>query len=119
MKYIKKFENLNDTQIFYLIETKMPNFEIALNKIKMSEKWKKHCLTNVYSFIEYYGYDKILLIVSIGKDIYDTLNYSYMPYSEKNMSYYNKLCKYMGEVEITPEDIEKYELEKKSEKYNL
>ena len=119
MKYIKKFEDLDVTKIFYLVDTKMPNFEISLNKIGMDEEWKKHWLTDVYSFIEYYKYDKIILIVSLEKDRFGMLDYSYEPYSEKEMNYYNKRAKYMGEVEITSEDIKQYEVEKSAEKYNI
>ena len=58
MKYIKKFEYLENNK-FWLIPTKLPDFDIALDKIVLSENiinpaWKEYHL-KTYNFYKKYN----------------------------------------------------------------
>ena len=114
MKHLKTFENDNNI-IFFLIETKTPNFEISLNKINIS----KYDITTIFlknksisSYKEIYirGKYKNNIFVDIG----------WIRGDQEGKEYFiNKGYEYINKIAVTLEEIEQYELEQTANKYNL
>ena len=109
MKYLMKLEELwnEKNEIYWKIQTTLPNMEIALNKIGMDkediEDWLNKTLRNRYVNHQY---------IFLFKDIYSNA----WQWSELD---YNSTAKYMGEIEITPEEIDEYNMKQSAKKYNL
>lgn len=109
MKYIKLFEQMNE--FCWKVPTKDEKlYRVALDKIGMSDD----DIDSWLGIIKPGDYDSVLYFYDNGvwswsgvdaKDIYGS-------------KYINK-GNYKGEVIITPEDIEKWELEQNMKKYNL
>lgn len=115
MKKIKTFESYEVDKLsykvdkFWLIPTKMPYFEITLDKIVLSEniidpKWKKY---HLHCYHLYTKYQRIYISTKL---------YSWDS-SKKSFSYEGQL--YMGNVKITQKDIEEWELKTNIKNFNL
>ena len=112
MKYIKKYEIIqtNRDDKFWKVQTIMPNFEISLDKIGVSEKDKM-------SFVSKKYYNNI----SDYKYIYIQIDYAkWLPQGMWSWSSEEpKLSQNMGEIEVTREDIDDWNLNNDQNKYNL
>ena len=109
MKYIKTFEDIN-SEIYWKISTEKYYYEASLIKIGLPEDKMKYWTTIVP--IEFESSDKKIYIFyeeSLTK-IWCWENLKYRLRGNE---------KYMGEVEITPEEIEIEKLKEKINKYNL
>jgi hypothetical protein len=103
-KNFKKFENSKNTGFYWKVNTKQPNFRISLDKIGMPidkinifSAWF-HNSEDIYVFKEVSG---LWSWVSIDADD----------------SKWDNI--YMGEIKITKDDIEKWEVKEAAKKYNL
>lgn len=131
MKYLKKFENVVDQN-----ETDFDELDDFVKQMTIENKkyWKvKFSDLDVSLYKLGVPYIKELLIKinskSIPKEyIYITYNmfankikpWSFVAYNDSNIIFLkNANYTYMGEIEITPEDIEKYNIWKKGKKYNI
>jgi hypothetical protein len=123
MKYLKYFEKYKGK--YWLVDTKY--LEIAVNKLKLSEKQKYYLLNNSYinGKEEHYSDGGDYYVDSIYLPVSDDECYmSWMPGNEpgvNNEDYFKKNFgyKYMGKLEITPEDIIQHEMPKNAKKYNI
>lgn len=121
MKYIKTYEKCTDEEKilydycddswYWRISNKYPDILITFDKLGIPKEefdwlWSEdnHILKDIYLF----------------KTKYDDghTNWSHSDLGWKNPSYC-KPPKYMGKVEITDKDIERYYLNKNTKKYNL
>lgn len=114
MKYIKLFE---DVQIScWMVSVKKPNLEISLEKIGVdsSDLKFKNFIKDIRRAARSYresGTKKMMINKSVyysNKDIF--FAYSTFRYSE---------YEYMGEIIITPEEIENWKIKQVTNKYNL
>ena len=109
MKYIKTYEKKSEK--FWKIPTKdKEEYIVALNKIGMSEKDIEYWI----DIIKPGNYDYILFHNNNGEWMWsgvDSKDYLGQRWIDKPG--------YQGEVKITPEDIEFYNLKKTAKKYNL
>lgn len=127
MKYLKKFE-----------ETDFDELDIFVNDLQkeMYKYWKVDMKNFRYSFYkivklcnlevtEAYinNFENNIIINFIIHDVYITYNKNKLPnpwgYSSDDDYLTRNKYTYMGEIKITPEDIENYNLWIKSKKYNL
>ena len=130
MKYLKTFEDLNQDQTDF---DELDDF-VKQMTIENKKYWKvKFSDLNASLYKLGIPYIKELLIKINSKStpkeyIYITYNmfnnklkpWSFVAYNDSNNDFLkNAEYTYMGEVEITPEDIEKYNLWEKTQKYNL
>jgi len=115
MKHLKYFEKNNKKEIWKL-PTKEPDFLIA--------KWK---IGADKSFNWWLGEEPEYILLHYsdnfpgGKDRDDNWTHSGVDSTDFDISKgkYIDSPEYMGEVEITDEDIERYEIEKETLKYNI
>lgn len=121
MKYIKKFEYIKYIGEFWILNTDEPIFEISLTKIGVNRKrideflnsemykcYKKICGSLTYNCVD----DKIYGL--------NYFNFDWMPGDIYGKEYYESNdFKYMGEVIVTGDEIEQYEIKKNANKYNL
>lgn len=121
MKYIKKFENNEYDGEFWLMRTDAPYLEISLQIIGVSQSEIKQIIYSkrikksdkCYISMRYNIVDG--KIVGLNND-----KWSWMPGDSNGKRWYiNERLNYMGEVIVTDEDIEEYNLKKDAEKYNL
>ena len=127
MKYLKTYENLKEEKKYWIIPIEEPFFSAGIYK-----------LYNMYSYIddmEPFSYiEKILinndLITAIrpGRRKYQKTviidfqipkDSTYWGWGDDEKWQREHGYKYMGELEITNEDIENYNIFKEIEKYNL
>jgi len=113
MKYIKKFEgiidpNIDRSQKFWLVRTDSPYFEISLNKMNKSDDEIQRFLNNQYRK------DNAKLYIPIN-DYEGSWN---SERTGKN-SYTQDGFEYQGEMEVTPEEIEEWNMKNSIKKYNL
>jgi hypothetical protein len=110
----KLFEKFDIIKKEWLVETKRPNLEIALRKIgydksdeeliRFTKKIRYDCRIKFNRLKKVY----ITLFYSVSDNkIWDSTTLKFPEYD------------YMGEIEISPEEIEQYKLEKNVIKYNL
>ena len=122
MKYIKKFENNTDKDL-WLIRTDEPYLEISIDKLNLPQKQKDYLLNNQYIKGEkkYYNDDNKLIkikkiyVIDANKDIEHY--YLWDPQNEEEIGLKDYI--YRGEVEVTPEDIENWKIKNTANKYNL
>ncbi len=122
MKHIKKFENIdehvNAEGKFWEINTDEPYFEISLNKLGFNEELKERIYDmNNYS-IKNSGLVYIYIIKTNLSYIGTSVTWSHVTDFRKDTAIENG-NKYMGKVEITEDDIRKWELINKAKKFNL
>jgi hypothetical protein len=118
MKYIKTYEHKNE---IWVIPLKMPDFIISLKKIGFTpdkiDHWVK--LYNKDVFREYSKYSDRETI-TIRHEIGTTNGYTWHWYPSTEGDDWNK---FMGKLEITPDEIQEYydkiEMEKAIKKYNI
>jgi hypothetical protein len=105
MKHIKSFEMVNQEEKYWSLDFKKPYLEIKVRKSELSEDRK----TSIINYANNNKFEQKILYINVEKTTMDWNSF-------REMS-----GKYQGEIggEITPEDIEQYEFEKDSEKYNL
>jgi len=115
MKYIKQFENITSKN-FWLVKTKMPDFEIALKKLKFTEFQINYFLTN--TFIKKNKMKQIFIPMNYGNPTkyYDATSTEF-DVSKQDLE--QDGYKYMGSVDITKQDLLDWEKENKAKKYNL
>lgn len=119
MKYIKKFEN-NVSYQHWIISLKMPDFLLSLKKIGFLEKdiiyWLNLFKNDTFTEGRKYP-DRKTITISKNKNIGGFTWYWY-PKRESD-----HLSEFMGEIVITPEEIQEYfndiEIKKNVQKYNL
>ena len=118
MKYIKIFENSKEEGKFWKINTDEPYFEISLNKLKFDDFLKQQIYDMNNGYIKNSGW--IFIYVIDTKTSWMGISTTWSKPSEfrKNIAIKNG-NKYMGEVEVTDDDIKKWELIKNTEKFNL
>lgn len=115
MKYIKTYEIHENKNKYWKVRTDSPYYEISLKNIGMSKDEEDTFLklrdNNNFQnrpviYIEYW---------------FDRPNTRESPYVWTHGSLENETENptYMGEVEISPEDIEEYEIITNSKKYNI
>lgn len=104
MEYIKMFENHNK-KYYWRIRVEEPYFSISINKLNLSKNQKDYLLDNN--------------LIRKEKYIYISDYYAYSWIKDKSNSYKNSGYIYKGDVEVTPEDIQNWEISKDLEKYNL
>ena len=114
----KIFEKFDLIKKCWAVETKRPNLEIALRKIGYDKSDKE--LKKIIQKIRYISKRRN----NNSKKVYITLFYTVpSPHSDNKIWDFTTLkfpeYDYMGEVEITPEEIEQYKLKKITAKYNL
>lgn len=111
MKYIKAYEDVQE-KLFWKVPTEMPYFEIALDKIGVSQKFKDYLLTNNY------------IKRTKTKNIYvpnwhKQWNAYNLTHKNGKQDFLNDGYVYQGKIKITPEDIEKWKFNQEVNKYNL
>lgn len=115
MKYIKTFEAVEPKEYgeYWKINTDTPYYEISLNKIGMPKDVQKDYIDSDIkrSFKRY----EFIFILKAQANNPSGFDWSWSDYE----SAYKKKFRNMGEVEITTEDIEEWELNKNANKYNL
>lgn len=114
MKYIKKFEFEAHTEDrYWKVSLDSPEYEISINKIVRGEDNRKKFL------------NKLVLL----RGLYPDSKYFYLAEdnprdSEKNITYHHSKFPFehfifMGKVNITKDEIDKWYMESDAEKYNL
>lgn len=104
---VKKFNEIQSNKSeSWLVSLKRPNLEISLEKIGMDKSIIKQ---KAKSFREKGR-------MSNRKKLYVR---NYHGVWDVTFIRYDDMYKYLGEVDVTPEEIEQYYLKKDSEKYNL
>lgn len=120
MKYIKQFENITSKN-FWLVKTKMPDFEIALKKLKLTEFQINYFLTN--TFIKKNKMKQIFIPMNYGNPTkyYDATSteFDVSGRSPSKVRLEQDGYKYMGSVDITKQDLLDWEKENKAKKYNI
>jgi len=118
MKYIKKFEGSNEKGKFWKINTDEPYFEISLHKLGFDDSIKE----TIYSMNNYHiknsGLVYIYIIDTNTSWMGISVTWSQVSDFRKDTAIENG-NEYMGEVDITEEDIKKWKLIKTAEKFNL
>jgi len=122
MKYIKKYENIdehvNAEGKFWEINTDEPYFEISLNKLGFDEELKEKIYGMNNSYIKNSGLVYIYIIKTNLSYLGTSVTWSHVTDFIKDTAIENG-NKYMGKVEITEDDIKKWNLIKKTQKFNL
>jgi hypothetical protein len=116
MKYLKTYEEVDPCLIYddcrdswyWKVTTKYPEILVIFNKLGVPEGWGNWLWSKDNHLIK-----DFYLFKTDQKG-----NWSYSKLSFKNPSYI-KPPVYMGEVEITEDDYEKWRLSKDIKKYNL
>ena len=127
MKYLKYFEN-NTNKTFWLVRTKMPYFEIALKKLKLTEFQIDYFLNNKH--IINGKMTKIFIPFGLHPTAYYNASNKYFDNNTKiliNNNFFESSKKdlesqgfnYMGEVKITKQDILDWKKENTAKKYNI
>lgn len=115
MKYIKQFENITSKN-FWLVKTKMPDFEIALKKLKLTEFQINYFLTN--TFIKKNKMKQIFIPMNYENPTkYHDATSTEFDVSKQDLE--QDGYKYMGSVDITKQDLLDREKENKAKKYNI
>jgi len=113
MKYLKYFENKKKE--IWMVPTKKPYLDIATKKVGADKA--------AFNWIGEKGEEYILLhygdYFSGGKGRCDNWTFSSVNCKDFDSKKYTDYPEFMGKVEITQDDIDKYYTEKESEKYNL
>lgn len=125
MKYIKNFENSieNTDKMFYKVN--IPITEIKLNallwKLGQNPEDNKSYVKSVVSGEIFTGIDSFdYFYLSINEKEVKLLRLSWMRGDENGFNYYvSRNYKYGGEIEVTDEDIENYNISLNIKKYNL
>jgi len=124
MKYIKKFESYYK-DVFYKINREIPKFEISLRKIGLPQ-YRIDAYTPVNLNTDNKYSDSFCrfpyVYISVAYDGDGDYSFSgFMQGDDAGKNYYEniKSYEYGGEVEVTPEEIEKFKLEHEANKYNL
>lgn len=113
---ITKFKIFEDSEysenVFWLLNTDKEFLEVALFKLGVPEWKSRHFVNYIEDQIEY----KYIYIAP-----YYASNYiSYNAYTIGGYKYYiDKGLKYLGELTLTQEDYNNYDLYKKSKKLNI
>jgi len=113
MKHLKLFEIYTGKMNFWKIKTDEPYFSASLNKLGVADDSIFRDDFN-YSRIKKYDYVYITYHISPGK-LTGGWTWNAEPFDIDSYSRFN----YIGELELTPEDIEKQRLIFDTKKYNL
>jgi len=109
MKYIKTYEKLSNIIIIYWkVRTDKPYLEISLDKLKS----EYGCDINYDDYTDLKEFDKVYIILLMSSEG-NTWRFCA---GEFRKDYETK---YLGEVEVTDDDIYEYNLRKTQNKYNL
>ena len=116
MKYIKKFENVDFKNDVYWIVNPKYRFDVIMYKMNMSEEnidiFNKLLSDDKFDFNKS---NKICIVYHEGNNWF-----SWDEYNKESLDWFKRhRYKYMGDLNVTPEEIEKYEIEKQTRKYNL
>ena len=124
MKYLKRFEEISDSDIknlptyaYWLIDIiDYEYFKIQLSKVCNSKFNTQEMLKKFKLYYDNQNYNDGLLYLIKNGGVYDI-----MPRNENTYNQYDHLSKYicLGNIELTPEEIEQYEITKDVNKYNL
>ena len=126
MKYIMKLENFTNQKLYWRIPTNKQEFFISTSKIGMPKSiqnkfWENqvHSEFNDYIYINHNNLDDYANFKSFTPQQIKEWEWGWMTY-EDGENYYKK-HKYvsMKDIEITPDDIEKYKMEEMANKYNI
>lgn len=114
MKHLKYFENNKKSEI-WMVPTKKPDFNIAINKIDAGKAfdWLGGNNEDKYVLLHYDDH------FPGGKKCRDNWTFSSIDSANYDGIKYISYPEFMGNVEITKDDIEDYYTEKEAEKYNL
>jgi hypothetical protein len=108
MKHITKYNKMTQDK-YWKVDTIMPNFEISLDKIGVSEEYRLRLINNRYDNIKMYNY--VYMVIS------------YAEWLPKGMWSWGsdppEISKYMGEVEVTKDDIKQWNFKNSQTKYNI
>ena len=110
MRYIKAYETFGINQIFWKIPTKRPEYYVALERIGMTE------------YVQDYWHDMIDDRLDYGDQIlifYDLEENDWAWERIEELETEKLKYDYQGEINITPEDIEIWELKKNVKNYNI
>jgi len=138
MKHIKQFENYDDGKKYWSVSTKNPEYKISIDKLPMdkhtAEVWKHAAGTlsarnslQATSPPSMNIFKKISLDEEIYRKIFIYTNGKEWIWLDPNSEYFNQHlsfygyenAKFMGEITITPEEIEEYKIQQTANKYNL
>jgi hypothetical protein len=135
MKYLKSFES-NENKTFWLVKTKMPHFEIALNKLGLTPTTIFYFLNNNY--IKKFKFSKIFIPIDLLSRLNNSTVYNLTVYYNASNKYFNYNTNsivigdffessksdledhgfnYMGEVKITKQDLLDWKINDKAKKY--
>ena len=122
MKYIKKYENMSSTNVYYWkIPAKYPNVEIALEKLK-NEFWCKLTMKNINHMYE--NLDELEYIY-ILKNEYVDYGFIYREWATESTlaeikdRFKNANIENMGKITITKKDIKQFYFNQNVNKYNI
>lgn len=132
MKYLKPFKKKGN-KTFWLVKTKMPHFEIALNKIYQNDSLGSnkifYFLNNKH--IKKCKFSKIFIPLSFDNPTaYYNASNKYFDHNTNSIvigDFFESSKKdlesqgfeYMGEVKITKQDLLDWEINNKAKKYNI
>jgi hypothetical protein len=116
MKHLKTFEDIKLDDYMYWTANPKNRFDVVMHKLNMCEE-------NVEVFnlllsddkFDFRKRDKVCIV-------YNKYNnwFSWDEFSKKTLDWLDsQRYKYMGFLNVTPEDIEQYEIEKQIKNYNL
>lgn len=128
MKYIKQFEKKITSKEFWLVKTKMPDFEIALKKLKLTEFQINYFLNNQYLLNS--RMNKIFIPFGLHPTAYYNASNKFFDNNTKKMrigDFFESSKKdlesqgfnYMGGVDITKQDLLDWKKENTAKKYNI
>jgi hypothetical protein len=115
MKHLKTYEKLR-IRSYWLLSTNDYEFEIGLEKLNCPKEKIKNFINNKNISKNYY----VFICCNSGEfDVED--QWGWMPYKNEQYDdfYERHHFKYMGKVEITPEEIENCKIKQTANKYNL
>lgn len=123
MKYLKTYEKCTNSERlryddcndswYWRVHSKYPDILIIFDKLGVPENWGKNWLWNHNNTITP---EDFFLFKTKYED--GTIDWSYSGLGFINPDY-RKPPIYMGEVEITEDDIKKWKIKKSVQKYNL
>lgn len=132
MKYIKFFEelNLSGKNQFWKIKSKTPYFEISLRNLCVDEaEYEQFFIVNpgITEWLNKRGRDYVYLEIDYNSGIGAEINWSgnqedfnYPEGYNQQLGYHKaRVSEYMGEMEITQQEIDEWLLNNDAEKYNL
>ena len=119
MKYLKTYESYGFTPELWRLKTKTPFFKVGMDKIGITDEELENFLDENRAIENFYldKEDYILILIDYNENGDKEILWS----DNRNDFTYNRIRdpEYMGDVEITDEDIENWNIKQDAKKYNL